>query len=103
MLGSTFTPDPQKVNVEKRIFQEDAELSDFLQSGLAATVYIRHVLMPYIERNSPEECTKKLLDPPQDQCSRPACFSLQTVFTIRHPGPSEVTRGSLLNLPCCLL
>jgi len=65
-LLATFTSDPNQVDVDRNMFLEDSEMSQFLAGPLARLVYVSHVLMPFIRSHTPEQCKSILKNPPPD-------------------------------------
>ncbi|CAK0872034.1 unnamed protein product [Prorocentrum cordatum] len=63
-LQATFTSDPAKVDVENRIFKEDTELGEFLESPFARQAYLETYLIPWILERAASECRAMVMTPP---------------------------------------
>ena len=79
-LNSNFTSDIQEVDVEKKIPQMDDELKVFLESGLAALIFWRYILAPWVRdpdtskiQRSPNDCRHAILNP-SDKVKRARLF-----------------------------
>ena len=49
-----------------QVFEEDADLSDFLSGNLAAVIYIKKWLIPFTKKHTPAQCKHILLNPPEN-------------------------------------
>ncbi|CAK0814598.1 unnamed protein product, partial [Prorocentrum cordatum] len=65
-LLATFTSDPAKVDVENRIFKEDTELGELLESPFARQAYLDTNLIPWILEHSASECSAVVMTPPPE-------------------------------------
>ena len=79
-LNSNFTSDIQEVDVEKKIPQRGDELKVFLESGLAALIFWRYILAPWVRdpdtskiQRSPNDCRHAILNP-SDKVKRARLF-----------------------------
>ena len=65
-LASNFASDVSQIDIEKRVFAEDAALTEFIQSGEAKLCYLQHHLIPFMQTHGPNECKAILRNPPED-------------------------------------
>ena len=61
--GFFFTGDETKLDCSNRVFPEDPTLSPFLESLEAKLAYIQVSLIPFIQRYSPADCRRALMNP----------------------------------------
>lgn len=64
-LSSSFTTNPECVDVGRKVFEDDPGLTDFLAGDGARLAYIKRFLIPFIKKFSPQQCIAAMLDPPE--------------------------------------
>lgn len=62
-MESNFSSNKDDVDLEKRIFEEDTDLTKILSSKECRKAYINHQLLPFMRSNSPKRCTDILNNP----------------------------------------
>jgi hypothetical protein len=65
-LQASFTGDETKLDCSNRVFPEDPTLSPFLESPEAKLAYIQVFLIPFMQKYSPADCRRALMNPPDD-------------------------------------
>ena len=67
-MSSTFVATSDDVDIAGKVFRGDPELRTFFQSGEAAYIYLKHLLFPFMAKNSREQCYDFLDKPPARLC-----------------------------------
>ena len=76
-IDSCFNSDSKAVDVSKKVFVEDANLIEFLESPQARLAYVKQFLIPFIKDHSPDDCRRLLLNPLSLSRVRPGELSLR--------------------------